>query len=397
MRTGVEGEKDGYFSGNQNDQNWKVSTKVGFLQAGAIHSDMINTDSLIADAGFINKLKVTNANIDGQLDANKIKVEDIKITNANIDGQLDANKIKVEDIKITNANISEQLEASKIKVEDIRITNANIDGYLDASKITTGTIDASKVSIKNLTIGEGVKIGSDFTINGSSLICNKYNAGNKIMSSTILDPDSIELVKYNYMAATIISPNKNPVTTTHHLQNDGLKLEYLPIGDASATFNCIYIDNAKDKNGEELSFSAYWGSQDRYKNTKTPIAVNAVSPSTGLSIETIGAIKGTRAHRIAIDSSAIGGNPITKISVEYSLYIIYLGTLTLNVSKILYNMEFKIYPCDKDTNFTINSFRTITIDGNLYSSSSSSSKSITLKKGKLYTLILDEFDNVHIF
>ena len=379
MRSGSSGDAIGSSAGNQNDPNWKASEKVGFLQAGAITADMINTGSITANSAIVTKLF-----------SEEITTNNLKVTNANIDGQLEASKIKVEDIKITNANIDGQLEASKIKVEDIKIDAAQITGTLSANKIDSGTLDANKVTIKNLSIGEGVKIGSDFKISGSSLKCDKYNTAQKIISSTILDPDSIELIRYKYMADVVGSDN-NPVTTTHHLQSNGLRLEYLPIG--SAADNCLIIGNAKDSSGNELSYSGWWGSADIYKNRTAPITVNALSPYNGISIEAIGAIRGTHAHRYASDTS-FTDNTTSTISPEYSWYTVYGGSISLNVQSNLYNMEFKINPCGADATLNISNHKNITVGKQFYTSSTTS---ITLNDGKLYTVFIDPAKNVWIF
>ena len=68
MRTGTEDEEgsDGQEGGKygNNSSYWEQSQKVGFLQAGAITADMINTGSLVADYGFIDKLKTSELTID---------------------------------------------------------------------------------------------------------------------------------------------------------------------------------------------------------------------------------------------------------------------------------------------------------------------------------------------
>jgi hypothetical protein len=51
------------------DDNWKASDTVGFLKAGAIHADMINTGSLVANGAFITDLKsrdIIGDNISGK-------------------------------------------------------------------------------------------------------------------------------------------------------------------------------------------------------------------------------------------------------------------------------------------------------------------------------------------
>jgi hypothetical protein len=57
MRTGTAKSATGLSSGNSDNVNWKASTKVGFLQAGAITADMINTGSITANSALVNQLK----------------------------------------------------------------------------------------------------------------------------------------------------------------------------------------------------------------------------------------------------------------------------------------------------------------------------------------------------
>ena len=69
MRTGSEDEEGsdgqiGYKTGNDGSSYWEKAQKVGFIQAGAITADMINTGSLVADVGFIDKLKTSELTID---------------------------------------------------------------------------------------------------------------------------------------------------------------------------------------------------------------------------------------------------------------------------------------------------------------------------------------------
>lgn len=95
MRTGVNEEAFGYSSGNDNDPNWKKSTKVGFLQAGAIHADMINTASLVADSTFITDLTANSAFIEN-LSTSNLEIDAEKITNLNDKISTATNTLKTE-------------------------------------------------------------------------------------------------------------------------------------------------------------------------------------------------------------------------------------------------------------------------------------------------------------
>lgn len=78
MRTGTAKTATGSSSGNTNDPNWKESTKVGFLQTGAIHADMINAGSITVDSEIVNQLKsidIIADNITGKTIQSDINVE----------------------------------------------------------------------------------------------------------------------------------------------------------------------------------------------------------------------------------------------------------------------------------------------------------------------------------
>lgn len=88
---GVAGSKNG---NGDNSDVWQKSEIVGFLQAGAIHADMINTGSITVGSGIVDKLfssdiiaaklTVTNANIDGELSGHTIQ-SNKKISETNSD------------------------------------------------------------------------------------------------------------------------------------------------------------------------------------------------------------------------------------------------------------------------------------------------------------------------
>ena len=72
MRSGTPDENpdgyDGQMDGTKNDTNyWKQSENVDFLKASAIHADMINVNSLVANKAFINNIKAI------EISADKIK------------------------------------------------------------------------------------------------------------------------------------------------------------------------------------------------------------------------------------------------------------------------------------------------------------------------------------
>lgn len=158
------------------------SAKIGNLSADKITSGSIETERMEA-----NVIKAVNASIEqvvidgakigkldagiittGYLDAERIKAGSIDATKITADtinaigieaSKVTAEKIESGEIKVGNANITDG-SISGAKITNASITNAQIDeafivdGYiqnLDASKITSGTIDATRVSINSFS------------------------------------------------------------------------------------------------------------------------------------------------------------------------------------------------------------------------------------------------------
>ena len=153
--------------------NWEMSNKVGFLQAGAITADMINTGSLVADSGFITELtsneilaknlQVDAANVKGTLTIgsgeNDVKI-DGELTAGNIptitstmiaDGAITTGKIFANSITANEINAGDvwadkgfisAFTAQTITADNLTVKAANIDG-----KLTAGQIDASELTV----------------------------------------------------------------------------------------------------------------------------------------------------------------------------------------------------------------------------------------------------------
>lgn len=170
------------------------SAKIGELDASKITSGEISTDILKS-----NIITAINASI-GKISADHIDVSSIKvdkidagaIVSGTVDAQritgsvvqainlsaqkIDAKNINVEGLKVGSANIVEG-SINSVHISEGQITNAHIntafvaDGYiknLNASVITTGTLDANKVTIKNLK-ADSIVAGS-ITVQGENLI-----------------------------------------------------------------------------------------------------------------------------------------------------------------------------------------------------------------------------------
>lgn len=114
-------------------------------------------------------------------------------------------------------------------------------------------------------------------------------------------------------------------------------------------------------------------------------AMQSYDPSTGSQ-----GLQGTHTHRYVDD---VDSNTLLKITPEYSWYNVGLETISLNITENLYNMEFKIFPRTLyGTTLSVKNQNSIFIDKTITSSSS-----IELTYGYLYTLFIDPNRNVYIF
>lgn len=179
---------------------------INAAKIGNLSADKITTGDISADRIKVNVIKAINtttdnavigsakiANLDASkittgtlsadrigaksIDASKIKAETISSIEVNA-GNIVANKIASGEIKVGNANIVDG-SISGAKISKATITNAQIsdafiaDAYirnLDAGKITSGTLDANKVSVKNLK-ADSIVAGA-ITVQGENLIHN---------------------------------------------------------------------------------------------------------------------------------------------------------------------------------------------------------------------------------
>ena len=152
---------------------WKAADKVGFLQAGAITADMINTGSITADSALVTTLF-----------AEDIIAKNLKVTNANIEGKLSADQIVV----------GSNTEGINDVVDGI-IQGTTIDG----NKITTGTISADKLDIKQLVASEA------FLVNAAKITGVLEASNVKVLTETLdgkisannIDVDNLTVKKLN--------------------------------------------------------------------------------------------------------------------------------------------------------------------------------------------------------
>lgn len=160
MRTGTAKTATGSSSGNTNDPNWKESTKVGFLQAGAIHADMINTATITANSALVTTLF-----------AQDVTAENLKVNAAKIQGQLTASQI-------ATGVIPEGLNKDDV-------TKIIGETVIDGGKIRTDSITASQIASHTITANE-IEIGlipDDLDIDW---LKTAFNDGSTILSNGLI-------------------------------------------------------------------------------------------------------------------------------------------------------------------------------------------------------------------
>ena len=180
-RIGEEEEKVSGFAGDiengASDLNdevyWQKADTVGFLKSGAIHADMINTGSLVADEGFITKLtsneiftqklQVDAANITGTLTIgsgeNDVKIDGElaadnipTITSTMIaDDAITTGKILANSITANEINIS-SLWADQAFINELKAVNIEADNLKVKAANITDTLSADKINVDNLTV-----------------------------------------------------------------------------------------------------------------------------------------------------------------------------------------------------------------------------------------------------
>ena len=164
MRIGEDQETvDGYSNSNSNDINyWKSTEKVGFLQAGAISADMINTGSLVSDSGFVTNLFSLDISATGSITGSTIRsskvIENSKIATWQINNEGDG--------WLANENIYWDAQGNltvKGKIETAEDSKIGIWYTWDDDTISTST--QSDASTKTPMI--------KFSNDGSGHLCNE--------------------------------------------------------------------------------------------------------------------------------------------------------------------------------------------------------------------------------
>ena len=140
MRTGITTDAIGCADPNDDENhysNWKESELVGFLQAGAIHADMINTDSIKTGSAFVDKLF-----------SQEITANNLKVTEANIEGKLSANCIDASELTVNAAKVKGKFTANQIDASELTVNAAKIEGKLSANQIDVAKLSVNKLNTK---------------------------------------------------------------------------------------------------------------------------------------------------------------------------------------------------------------------------------------------------------
>ena len=194
MRTGNNIEAIGSSSGNSGDINWIESETVGFLKAGAITAEMINTESIISDTGFISNLTAKQIETD---EFKAIKISADQIEGGKIDADLidvdsiTADKINTESL-ISDTGFISNLTAKQIETDEFKAIKISADqiegGKIDANLIDTSNIKTSVLETKSNT-SDSIKIANNY------IHCfNGNGSKNLIISSDELDTTKIDII-----------------------------------------------------------------------------------------------------------------------------------------------------------------------------------------------------------
>lgn len=218
----------------------------------------------------------------------------------------------------------------------------------------------------------------------------KYQEGHLIMLQNahvyILELNNFELKpKYifamqSYDPPTVINGKSANIFFAYANSSDGTK-------------DFILADDLNNNNENVKTYTymgVYGGHRESAPIAKESYLYKWVRIQGGIGETEPQGTQSTHTHRYVDD---VDSNTLLKITPEYSWYNVGLETISLNITENLYNMEFKIFPRTLDgTTLSVKNQNSIFIDKTITSSSS-----IELTYGYLYTLFIDPNRNVYIF
>ena len=210
---GSDGEV-GYRVGSQNNKSyWEESQKVGFIQAGAITADMINTGSLAADKGFITSLSTSELSV---------KASNVKqLEEALKDSDTIKSKASSADLKVE----AEKISALQTDYETIngRITNINNAGFITeagAAKVFADKITLDdKGNVKNID-----KSGLLTEASAATLFASKQDMDGKVSKAEIIaaiNESGESNAKISADRITLTGKTISAISDNFQLTNDG--------------------------------------------------------------------------------------------------------------------------------------------------------------------------------
>ena len=139
MRTGTETKAVAQPDGSKNNSSdWTKSEKVGFLQAGAIHADMINANSFIGSQAIFNAVNAAKINADN------ITTGTIKSTNENSNSYFDL---------VNNEFVLGDANGAALEYKNNTLTIGGVPSQSDIDNILTriGLVDDSIEAVDDKT------------------------------------------------------------------------------------------------------------------------------------------------------------------------------------------------------------------------------------------------------
>ena len=249
--------------------------KTDFLQ-----SNVIGAINLSSETAKINAAKISNLNADqitaGNIDADRLQANVIEAINSYM-GDVKILQGKIQDLKVGTANITEldvsrinlkgKMTATNIDVDTIKIKDANIE-EVNAEKITSGTLDASKITVTNLK-ADSIVAGA-ITVEGNNLIHNTNFANEK------------SCWKDSNNRWTVDTTNKFEGANTVFINNEGLTSDYwCEIGseNVKANENESFVGSVYVKNAESYYLAVYiFGCKD--DGTRVEIATKPITSTS---------------------------------------------------------------------------------------------------------------------
>ena len=228
MRTGTvvsaKVEMDGPTGDNQ--KNWKKAEKVGFLQAGAIHADMINTGTITTDSALVTRLKsvdvvadtITSKTIQSSEDTNPAWIlrpnGSGHLANGNISWEEDGEISFGEDVSVKRVKTTDKNDNTVVEIYDNQIYINNVELTKDKQLSTTISGDNIETYYK-YTFSKNT-LNSIGEINATTSKTSLTNNIEGVTLSTYINSSDIQiLILPNFTFNKINNMHKNLQTFCH--------------------------------------------------------------------------------------------------------------------------------------------------------------------------------------